>query len=71
MTQPARWWALSPLDHQVHLLVCQDGHPASGGPHRARCGHLVPTVTPHDQPPPGTPYESCRQLFITDFTTTT
>ncbi|MGH3767946.1 MAG: hypothetical protein ACRDS0_10105 [Pseudonocardiaceae bacterium] len=68
MSHPARWRVLSPLDHQVHLLVCEDGDPAASGAHRARCGHLVPTAIPHDQPPPGTPCESCRQLFLVDFT---
>jgi hypothetical protein len=35
----------------------------------ARCGHALPTdVIEHDQPPPGSPCEPCRLMFLEDFT---
>lgn len=59
-----RRWALSPLDHHVHLLDQPGGL-------TARCGHLLLTdVHQLDQPPPGPPCESCRQIFIADFAIT-
>lgn len=57
------WWARSWLDHAVHLLATE--HPP--GALTARCGHLLPAATrEHDQPPPGSPCESCRLIFIAD-----
>ncbi|MGH3693755.1 MAG: hypothetical protein ACRDRX_07145 [Pseudonocardiaceae bacterium] len=68
MTRPARWWVLSPLDGAVHLLGPEVEHPPGVFP--ARCGHLLPTtVLQYDQPPPGSPCEDCRQIFVADFTT--
>jgi hypothetical protein len=35
----------------------------------ARCGHALPAdVIEHDQPPPGSPCEPCRLMFLEDFT---
>jgi hypothetical protein len=35
----------------------------------ARCGQVLPTdVTVYDQPPPGSPCEPCRLMFLQDFT---
>ncbi|MDQ4092309.1 MAG: hypothetical protein M3143_02500 [Actinomycetota bacterium] len=47
MTRPvAPRWALSPLDHKVHLLLPRGGHL---GVLAAYCRHLLPTVaTVHD-----------------------
>lgn len=63
------WWAVSPVDSCVHLLVREGEHLT--GVVQARCGVLLPTDVPQlDQPPPGPPCEPCRQIFIADFTTT-
>ncbi|HEY3894840.1 MAG TPA: hypothetical protein VGL88_05665 [Pseudonocardiaceae bacterium] len=60
-----RWWALEPQTLAVHLL---DGEYRTGAL-RARCGHLLSTTVARcDQPPPGTPCEDCRRIFIADFT---
>ncbi|MGH4007366.1 MAG: hypothetical protein ACRDTH_04230 [Pseudonocardiaceae bacterium] len=59
-------WAASPLDLCVHLLSPEEAHP--GDLRKARCGHLMPAVTQHDQPPPGTPYERCSAMFLADVT---
>lgn len=64
MSRPQRW-ALSPVDHSVHLLGLPGTTPEAL---MARCGHRLPTGThQHEQPPPGPPCERCRVIFITDF----
>lgn len=63
-----RWWAVSPLDGTVHLVPEGGNHPRGGLD--ARCGAVLPVAAiKHDQPPPGPPCESCRVLFLADFTT--
>jgi hypothetical protein len=58
-------WAISPLDYTVHLLVSEGDQPL--GVLQARCGHLLPTVVHQlDQPPPGSPCEDCRLIFLAD-----
>lgn len=58
MTRRARWWAVSPVRHPVHLLDQRGVLPA-------RCGHLLPIVVyQYDQPPPGPPRERCRQISL-------
>lgn len=60
----ARRWAVSPVDCRVHLLP-EGAHPPGGL--TARCGHQLPTaVLQYDQPPPGTPCEGCRLVFLGD-----
>jgi hypothetical protein len=65
VTHAARRWVVSPLDFCVHLLP-EGGH-LSGGL-TARCGHQLPTAVHQlDQPPPGSPCEGCRLIFLADF----
>jgi hypothetical protein len=65
VTRAARRWVVSPLDFCVHLLP-EGGH-LSGGL-TARCGHQLPTAVHQlDQPPPGSPCEGCRLIFLADF----
>ncbi|MGH3896699.1 MAG: hypothetical protein ACRDTA_00305 [Pseudonocardiaceae bacterium] len=68
VTRP-RWWAVSPLDGAVHLVPEGGAHPPGGL--NASCGAVLPVAAiQHDQPPPGPPCESCRVLFLADFTAT-
>jgi hypothetical protein len=61
----ARCWATSPVDHAVHLLVREGDHPT--GALMARCGALLSADLPQlDQPPPGPPCENCRVIYLAD-----
>lgn len=70
--RPARasrpWrWVVSPLDLSVHMVLPEGDHPPGGL--KARCAAVLSTVVnQHDQPPPGPPCESCRLMFLADFT---
>jgi hypothetical protein len=57
-------WAMSHWDSRVHLLTEEQ---VLAGVLTARCGFSLPTDTHrHDQPPPGSPCERCRRIFIMD-----
>jgi len=60
-------FARSTRDRCVHVLM-PVGADSTGG-HTARCGQVLPAeVIVYDQPPPGRPCESCRLMFLEDFT---
>jgi hypothetical protein len=57
-------WAMSHWDSRVHLLTEEQ---VLAGVLTARCGLPLPTdAHRHDQPPPGSPCECCRLIFIMD-----
>jgi hypothetical protein len=60
-------FARSTRDSCVHVVAPAGEHSMDGL--MARCGHALPTdVIEHDQPPPGSPCEPCRLMFLEDFT---
>jgi hypothetical protein len=59
-------FARSTRDSCVHVVAPAGEHSMDGL--TARCGHALPTdVIEHDQPPPGSPCEPCRLMFLEDF----
>ncbi len=58
-------WAMSPADYHVHRVVPRDDH--APDVLAARCGLRLPiSVTPQDQPPPGSRCQRCDVLLRAD-----
>jgi len=58
----ARWWALSPMDCQVHLLAPASDHP--WGVLKARCGHLLPSGPRQHERSPWGAHRTCPTCAV-------